>query len=165
VNVITPPDIRSNEFLSSIILFLAGPIQGTSDWQSYVCDSLRELIPKLYVTIANPRKEYKPGEFVYERQVDWETYFLRHADTILFWLAKEEQHDPNRAYAQTSRFELAEWLVKAKLDKSDKKIIVGIEDGFSGKRYISRRIQQEFQVPIYNDLDSCIWAYVNGFML
>lgn len=167
MKVIIPPEANQDFFHQ--LLFLAGPIAGAPNWQELVIqklkqfentgDSFRGFSKEL--AIANPRKEYPKGEFVFERQVDWESFHLKKASTILFWLPKEETHIPDRAYAQTSRFELAEWLTKKKYYEKykDKQIIVGIEDGFPGKDYIMRRLQTEFQIPVYHDLDSCLWAF------
>lgn len=93
--------------------------------------------------IASPRRKIDE-EFVYEEQVDWETFHLRRAavnGVIMFWLARELDHHPDRAYAQTSRFELAEWKLRHERDKVE--LVVGIEEGFSGARYIRRRISQD----------------------
>lgn len=76
--------------------------------------------------------------------MDWETFHLRRAavnGVIMFWLARELDHHPDRAYAQTSRFELAEWKLRHERDKVE--LVVGIEEGFSGARYIRRRISQD----------------------
>jgi len=81
---------------------------------------------------------------MYNEQVDWETFHLRKAGEngcILFWLAKETVHDCSRAYAQTSRFELAEWKMRHELLKAN--LVVGIEEGFTGARYIKRRLMQD----------------------
>jgi hypothetical protein len=134
------------------MIFLAGPIQGTGDWQA----EARKLIHvrKPEVIVASPRRTYLPGEFDYGKQVDWETYHLRRTaenGVILFWLAQEEEHVPARAYAQTSRFELAEWKMRHERDGT--KIVVGIAKGFSGERYIRRRFSQDCpNVPILDAL-------------
>ncbi len=128
------------------IIFLAGPIQGTFDWQSIAASYLSKKILSGY--IASPRRSIKfQGEFktdMYNKQVDWETHHLRHAGSygvILFWLAKESEHDCKRAYAQTTRFELAEWKVLHKYNNA--KIVIGIEEGFTGAKYIRRRFNQD----------------------
>lgn len=134
-----PPEIIE---LQGPTIFLAGPIQGALDWQTSATKIIQELSPK--ANIANPRREYLDGEFVYEKQVDWETHFLNIAaktGVILFWLAKEHSHNPERAYAQTTRFELAEWKVKHERDGV--KLAIGIEPGFSNERYIRRRFGQD----------------------
>lgn len=137
--ILTPPEYKE---LSGPSIFLAGPIQGTSDWQAEAIKIISLLNDK--VAIFNPHRDYLDNEFVYEKQVDWETHYLRMAGNngvILFWLAKEHTHDPERAYAQTSRFELAEWKMRHERDGA--KLVVGIEDGFSGARYIKRRLSQD----------------------
>jgi hypothetical protein len=134
------------------LVFLAGPIQGAPDWQTQAMALLRDLAPELH--IASPRREYAPGEYSAERQVDWETHYLRRAASngvILFWLAREVEHSCDRAYAQTTRFELAEWKVRHERDQAS--VVVGIEPGFSGARYIRRRLFQDCPgVPIRESL-------------
>jgi len=60
---------------------------------------------------------------------------------ILFWLAKEETHNHERAFAQTSRFVLAEWKLRHERDGA--KLVIGIESGFTNERYIRRRFSQD----------------------
>ncbi len=130
------------------VIFLAGPIQGARDWQAEASTIIHVSRPE--VIIASPRRDYLPGEFDYGMQVDWETHHLRRAaqnGVILFWLAREEEHVPARAYAQTSRFELGEW--KLRHERDGVKIVIGIEQGFSGEKYIRRRCAQDCpEVPI-----------------
>lgn len=138
------------------LVFLAGPIQGAPDWQAIAADTLRAIAPDLH--IASPRREYLPGTFDYAAQVDWETHHLRRATAdgvILFWLNREERHRCDRAYAQTTRFELAEWKVRHERDGV--KLVVGIDDGFTGAKYIRRRLELDCPgVPVCDTLeDTC----------
>ncbi len=146
----SPPDILEIE---GSLIFLAGPIQGAKDWQKEAVKIIHGLDPS--INIASPKRDYLDGEFVYEKQVDWETHNLRKAaqnGVILFWLAKEDKHNCGRAYAQTSRFELAEWKIKHERDGV--KLVIGIEDGFTGARYIRRRFSQDCpDVAILNSLE------------
>lgn len=148
--VITPPHYP--EFAGPIV-FLAGPIQGAPDWQADAIHLLRGLAPGLH--IATPRRVYLPSEFVYDAQVDWESHHLRRAGAdgvILFWLAAEAVHNCGRAYAQTTRFELAEWKVRHERDGA--KLVVGIDPPFTGARYLRRRLAQDCpRVPIAETLD------------
>lgn len=151
--VLTAPEYQE---LSGPVVFLAGPIQGAPDWQAEAITRFGELAPSLHV--ASPRREYLPGEFVYEAQVDWETHYLRRAaedGVILFWLAAETDHHPERAYAQTTRGELFEWKVRAERDGV--LLVVGIEEGFSGAKYVRHRFRQDCpEVPILSSLeDTC----------
>ena len=150
MKVIYPPE---NYDSGKKIIFLAGPIQGSRDWQKDAIDIISK--SKVDVDIANPRREYLNDEFVYEAQVDWETKFLNKAGengVILFWLAKEEKHYCERPHAQTTRFELAEWKVKHQL--LGRNIVLGIEEGFTNKRYITRRFTQDCpSIKICNTLE------------
>lgn len=152
VKVITPPDYPR---IRGPVVFLAGPIQGVTPWQEDAILLLRESKHKL--TIANPRRSDETWQFQFDIQVDWETHYLDRAHregVILFWLAKETAHSCERAYAQTTRFELGEWLAKYLAKKY--KIVLGIEDGFTGARYIRRRLATDRKlkgIPVFDNLD------------
>ncbi len=134
-----PPEIVDVE---GPLIFLAGPIQGAPEWQNDAVSIIRSLDSS--IVVASPRKNYPEGTFLYENQVDWETHFLRKAGengVVSFWLATQTSETPGRAYAQTSRFELAEWKMKHEYEGS--KITIGIEQGFGNARYIKRRLSQD----------------------
>lgn len=140
VKVIIPIGKAPN---NNIIIFLAGPIQGAENWQDKAIDILRNEITDC--VIANPRREYIDDEFEYNKQVEWETEYLNKAaknGVIMFWLAKEMTHFCNRAYAQTTRFELAEWKTKYHYNKKIN-LVIGIEDGFTNERYIRKRMKED----------------------
>jgi nucleoside 2-deoxyribosyltransferase-like protein len=148
--VLIPPEQRE---LTGPVVFLAGPIQGTADWQSRAIERLGTLAPSLHV--ASPRRDRLSEDFDYVEQYDWETMHLRRAaqdGVVMFWLAKETTHHPERAYAQTTRAELFEWKVRHERDGS--RLIIGIEEGFSGARYIRHRFAQDCpDVPILDSLE------------
>lgn len=152
-----PPQIQ---LVEGPLLFLAGPIQGTWNWQERAIALLQSAAPDLH--LACPRWDYSPGTFVYEKQVDWETHHLRRAaqdGAILFWLARETNHTCDRAYAQTTRFELAEWKVRH--EREGVKLIIGIEEGFTGARYIRRRLQQDCpEIPLVTSLEAACQAAI-----
>ena len=136
---LTPPEIVETY---SPVIFLAGPIQGAPNWQPEAASFIHDIDPEIIV--ASPRKNYPEGTFVYEKQVDWETHFLRTAGrtgVIAFWLAAQVEETPGRAYAQTTRFELAEWKMRHEYEGT--KLTVGIEEGFGNERYIRRRLAQD----------------------
>ncbi len=157
--LLQPPesvDLDANEK----VIFLAGPIQGAPDWQTQAIEIIHGL--DTGIVIASPRKEYAPGEFVYEKQVDWETKYLNRAaqnGCVLFWLAARAEDTPGRAYGQTSRFELGEWKAKNESDASIQ-LVVGAEPDFGNVRYISRRFKQDLpETPIYDTLEAtCLSA-------
>jgi hypothetical protein len=128
-------------------VFLAGPIQGAPDWQAEAIERLSDV--SINPVIANPRSPTWHGN--YYGQVDWETAHLARAakkGVILFWLANpdpEAHQPPGRAYAQTSRFELGEWLARAShMPMHPVNLVVGIEPGFTNERYIRHRIDGLF---------------------
>jgi hypothetical protein len=154
--VLLPPNIVP---IHGPLVFLAGPIQGAPDWQAHALRWFAEYAPG--IDVASPRCQYPPGEFDYAAQVNWETHHLRRAaesGVILFWLAREVVSVPGRSYAQTTRFELAEWKVRHERDRV--RLVIGIEDGFSGARYIRHRFGQDCpQVPLVSSLpEACASA-------
>ena len=140
VKVIMPTDkITSN----NIVVFLAGPIQGARNWQEEAIGILKREMKDC--VIANPRRRYIDGEFNYDKQVEWETEYLNKAaknGIIMFWLEKETIHFCERAYAQTTRFELAEWKTKHEYNR-DINLVIGIEEGFTNEKYIRKRISED----------------------
>lgn len=156
--------IRPLEQTNGPTIFLAGPIQSAPDWHSDAVDYLTELYEKLEGTvefdIASPKMLDKPEEFYYDKQVAWESHYLKNSadkGVILFWLANPipEELDPTRSYAQTTRFELSEWFGKSCYDESIK-IVVGIEPGFHGERYIKQRLRDDSGIWFFDNLkDTC----------
>lgn len=155
--VLRPPEIididGDSEFiLDTQMVFLGGPIQGAPDWQQDAIEIFGKSTEDL--VIASPRKDYAPGEFVYEKQVDWETHHLRRAGRlgiVMFWLAQQSEETPGRSYAQTSRLELGE--MKIRHEARGEKLVIGIEEGFGNERYIRRRFGQDCpDVPILSSL-------------
>lgn len=137
--LLQPPEIIETD---GPVIFLAGPIQGAPDWQAEAAIAIHDIDPT--IVVASPRRDYPEGTFVYEKQVDWETHFLRKAGRIGvvgFWLAAQTEETPGRAYAQTTRFELAEWKMHHEYEGI--KLTVGIEEGFGNARYIRRRFAQD----------------------
>lgn len=156
--VITPPDHSKAD---GPVIFLAGPIQGAENWQAEAIRIIQGLNAE--TNIANPRRDDVDHTFVYNEQVDWETAWLRRAGkngVVMFWLAREFEHNHERAFAQTSRFELAEWKVRHERDGA--KLVIGIEDGFTNARYIRRRFSQDCpEVQILDSLDGTCQAAVS----
>ena len=63
----------------------------------------------------------------------------------------KEEHRCERAHAQTTRFELAEWKERHRTDGA--RLVVGLEHGFSGARSIRRRFRQDAPgVPLCDSL-------------
>lgn len=145
------PEIPPNE----PAIFLNGPIQGTSDWQEEAIKIIHWGNPQIW--IFNPRRDqpFATGDQKeYGLQVHWEIYFrdlISHKKTgiNLFWLAKERYHDSTRAYAQTTRVETGISVMERKY--SGAKIILGVEDGYTGARYLREVIKHYCPEVIVHD--------------
>ena len=143
MELITPTSPVKNCFNKKIV-FLAGPIKGAPDWQSQAVKDFADID----VYLANPRRE-NVVNFNLDMQVDWESKFLALADVIMFWIPAKESDVAGRDYAQTSRFELAEWMAKTHYNHTRIQVVVGIDDSFFGKSYIVKRLKTE-NVPVYS---------------
>ena len=69
---------------------------------------------------------------------------------LFFWLPKPIEIIKGRSYAQTTRFELGEWFARRK--ESEFNFFIGIEPGFDGERYITKKFNS-IGIDVYNDLD------------
>lgn len=143
MELITPVS-PERDYSNKKIIFLAGPIKGAPDWQSQAVKDLADLD----VYVANPRRE-NVMNFNLDLQVNWESRFLALADVIMFWIPKKETDVAGRDYAQTSRFELAEWMAKTHYNQTCKQVVIGIDDAFFGKSYIAKRLKAE-NVLVYS---------------
>lgn len=147
------------KYLRRPMVFLAGPIQCAPRWQDDAVSILHRFAPEIH--IANPRRDdasYGHGDFsaqLYAEQVDWETWHLRRSARnggIIFYLTSELEHRCDRAYAQTTRFEIGEWKERCMRDGT--LLVIGIENGFTGAKYIRRRFAQDCpRVPVCESLE------------
>lgn len=156
--LITPPDYPDQYPARGPIVFLAGPIQGALDWQKDVIRIIHGYDPGIW--IANPRRQERSrGDFStdkYRAQVLWEHHYLTCAGRFgvtLFWLANESEHDCERAYAQTTRFELGEAMAYHRAYNT--KMVVGIDTAFTGAKYVRLTFREKApEVPILESLGS-----------
>lgn len=156
--VITAPEMDLVDRLEGPLIYLAGPIQGTSHWQAEAIAILDELAPDVHV--ASPRATRFAGGV--ERHLAWEQRFMARAakgGAILFWCAKETSHRCDRSYAAQMRFDLGEWTVKSSLGLA--RLVVGIERGFTGGPYLQRRYALNYpHVPVCRSLRQACAAAV-----
>lgn len=149
----TYDDVATFEESEDIVVFMAGPIQGTNSkkmWQEEFVENiqkeLKDVKTNKNIIFCSPRRLEKPDKdkFVYEEQVEWESYYLEKSakqGIIVFWLAKEEEKIEGRSFAQTTRWELSEWWTKSLQENI--KIIVGADKEFEGQRYITYKFKQK----------------------
>lgn len=120
-------------------VFLAGPIQGVHDWQR---NDIPDLGPD--ITLVCPRALVRPESW--ESQVNWETEALRISDFVLFWVPPEEEHVEGRDYAQTTKIELIENLVRGK------NIVAGIHPSIHTRRYLAYKYKSYTGREIHDNL-------------
>lgn len=158
--IIPPHPIRHPE---NPVVFLAGPVQGTDNWQAEAADIL--LQSPVNMSIISPRGNqelYNAPSAWLERgeQNPWEKHHLRLArDTgvLAMWMAEQTYETPGRAYAQTSRIEfgrIAGWLDY----KSDIKFVFGISPRYQGGNatYL-QEVCAEHNISVQHDLgDWCL---------
>jgi hypothetical protein len=138
-NIFTSPE--KGEFDGPAI-FLAGPIQGAPDWQ---VEAVALLVGEPDLAVFNPRRR----EFIVEgpdkaAQWDWEHAHLDRAGKrgcIMFWLCREANHDCRRAYAQCTRFELGEAMMRHVRDGV--RVVVGIDEGFTNGGYLRHTLAKK----------------------
>jgi hypothetical protein len=150
-----PPEIMSFDGPS---IFLAGPIQGSPNWQDDAEIIFEDLLKNGSIAhIFNPRAEnLDHGK---NEQMRWEKLNLKHArkyGAILFWFAAQdlsiEDYPEGRAYAQTSRIEFGRamgWKDYAHLIS----LGVGIDPNYRGGNidYI-KDCAEEHNIPVKDNL-------------
>lgn len=163
IKYITAPnwvDIEENE----IVVFLAGPIQGSSNWH----DEALDMFMKKYkgnITICSPKRKIGMEKTIdgYKEQVLWETKHLHRAaekGAIIFWFAneKEQIYDSGgkiRSYGKTSRTEYGVWKTMHDIYKCN--VILGLDTDWQKEKYFRTCIEQDnSNIPICNSLDKTI---------
>jgi len=172
IKVLRAPDydITSTfEGNEDITIFLAGPIQGSTEWHEEFIEKIQKELKDIKINkniiICSPKRLKKDDNFIYDEQVNWESYYLDKASKtgiIVFWLAKEKEKISGRSYAQTSRFEIGEWWSKGQNIK-DFKIIVGANKDFEGLKYIVKKFTDAYpKFKLNSTIDNMITDIVKN---
>ena len=150
----TMPNIGGPKWQNEQMIFLAGPIKGAPDWHKDAVEIIGELDGEVH--LASPKPLTVPeGAFtedMYVAQIGWEHHWLNYCaryGVIMFWLANEEKQYCDRAYGQTSRFELGWKVMKAELLGA--RVVVGFDDAFTNARYLRPTISREMPSVILCD--------------
>lgn len=151
--------IPPREGASDATIFLAGPVQGTHDWQREAATQLLDALPQPNVDIVSPRglKELyaKPSPWLdTEQQTPWEKRHLlraREQGCLAMWMAAQEFETPGRVFAQTSRIELgriAGWIDY----NPDVRFVFGIDPHYmGGNRTYFEQLLAEFSLPVHDN--------------
>lgn len=162
------PKTHINIPKSTPIFFLAGPVRGGDDWQYKAVQLLEEKMGKREFYVAIPyyvailpethpllNIKAKGDETFFERQLNWERYYLDLASKqgcIIFWLPEESKTNPRIGggpYATDTRGELGEWRGML-MNNKELRVVVGGEVGFEGFDVLSRNfklgVDQDFVI-------------------
>lgn len=110
-------------------VFLGGGITNCPDWQSYVCERLKD--KNLYV--FNPRRsDFDINDSSASHiQIAWERKYLHEADIITFWFCKD-------TIQPIVLFELGKYGFNDR-----HKIIIGIEEGYDREMDVITQVKLE----------------------
>lgn len=132
-------------------VFLAGPMNGAPSWQAQV-PKVAAKVGLDNVTFLNPRKT---DRFVtHSTQLNWETFGLRMADVILFWIPPQARKmKPHRVYAITTRMEFAENCARGH------KIIFGLDpevEELTGISHLKHLAKYYGIKKVHSTLEDCL---------
>lgn len=151
------------------LVFLAGPIQGSPDWQTPTAESLTRW--SINAHTASPRRPEESNDvFSYAEQVEWELRHLRRARSlgvICFWFAAQDHsltYEQGRSYAQTTRIEIGR--IFGWYDEKPFPAVIGFDpeytpNGGGSERYV-RWSAEELGIPVYNSLEDVVDATVSA---
>ena len=152
--LITPPThLAPHQFAQRYPVFLAGPVQGTHDWQAEFGDYLAAASDAILPMSPRGSDEvYAAPDFSVIEQIRWEKRHIRIARDmghLSVWFAPEEYPIPGRAFAQTSRIELGRFVGWRDLDRSIR-LSVGIDpDYHGGNRAYIEELCAELGIPCH----------------
>lgn len=156
------------------IIFLAGPIRGSSEWQFEAIKFLKQRRVDAHIT--SPRRPHIPTEvearrldipwrfYSSEEQSDWEVDTIMHAYTcgvVMFWFQKEQEHNCDHCHAQTTRVE-AGIIIGHAMTTPTNNLVVGIEDEFDGAPYLRHTFRKRAGVTrIHRTLQATLEATID----
>jgi hypothetical protein len=153
------------------IIFLAGPIQGTSNWRQSAIETISSLSESLLIVSPSGRLTFNqdyikiiPSQNDFKHQREWENCYLdqaSHRGSILFWFPGETEHSCQKSYGAMTRVEIGEWITEYKYNPSIN-LIIGTDGKFSEFKTIRRDIDQKMpETIIYETLEETCRAAVN----
>lgn len=153
------------------IIFLAGPIQGTSNWRQPAIEIIASKSESFLIASPSGRLTFNPNYIKiippqkdFDHQRDWENYYLDKASvngTILFWFPGETEHNCQKSYGAMTRVEIGEWIIERKYNPSIN-IIIGTNGKFSEFKTIRHDIEQKIpEIKIYETLEETCQAAIN----
>lgn len=146
------------------IIFLAGPIAGTSGWHDEAIAYIGRRAPDLYIACPNERVQEATfamkGEEGFERNLGWEKHHYKYAlkkGCMMFWLPTQSRViKSDKRFARDTQKELG--FVLGKLDDNlDPRFILGGSEKHDGYDVTIRDFREYIpETPYYLNLeDTC----------
>lgn len=141
-------------------IFLAGPVQGTIDWQAKAAESIISSSSHP-MSVISPRGSVElyrhPSPWLDDgKQTPWEKRHLllaRDKGILAMWMAAQSFETPGRAFAQTSRIEfgrIAGWMDY----NPEVQFVFGIDPQYQGgNATYFREVCDELAIPVQTTLD------------
>ena len=131
-------------------IFLAGPTHRDRDsdisrsWRTEAINLFS--IARFNGTLYIPEFDHngKSSDWMYSRQVDWESKALTSATVILFWIPRDKDNLPGF----TTNIEFGEWL-------NSNKIVVGFPKEAYAVKYIEERCSRS-KIQVFHTLQECV---------
>ncbi len=157
----------------SPIFFLAGPVRGGGDWQQQMARILSNVVPNCVIAIpcrwddthVLSRYFLRGTRLSFERQLNWERYYLKEAGLnaklgcVIFWLPPESTQNPHpgpEPYSMDTRGELGEWRMRIKFQNA--RVVIGCPDpdAYHGFSQIHRNYSLELghDFPVHSTMEN-----------
>lgn len=158
---------NSNRKLKSSMIFLGGPILGSTNWH---LDAIKYMENRTEAHIASPRHSnvtsddcHQAGSLKenYSQQelIEWQRAHLLYSyaeGCVMFWFPKEQEGFRSHPYSQTFLFELGYLLGRGRYSTGT--IVIGIENGFPNAEYFRLNIPQLYPYIQHEDICSTLDA-------
>ncbi|MBU1039276.1 hypothetical protein KKC17_03600 [Patescibacteria group bacterium] len=141
------------------VVYLAGPVKHAPDWHSRAIKIIHDIDPE--VIIISPKKLVLSGFHMTEwyKECAWIKYHMDLTGgyakgVIMFWcppMECQERPNYNGSYAQSTRYEVGKWFTRLNENPQEwpGKVIMGMEHGFSGARYVDFDLKADYGVEIF----------------
>lgn len=149
--------------LDSPLFFLAGPIRGGGDWQSYMAEHIMSREPSAHIACPSRWDSthrlashfHQPFTQADNRQLVWERNYLAGAGLlpnvpgcVIFWLGLESVAHPHpgpEPYAMDTRRELGKFT--AFVEMMNVRMVIGGNRGFHGLDVILFELSEDLSKP------------------
>jgi hypothetical protein len=175
--IITPNkrvNLKSHRHQNAPLFFLGGPILGGGDWQAEMCRIIDAKLKRDWIAVVPCRwsTDHSLHEHIAEvpdafnRQLDYEVHYLelagviRGKSAILFWVEREDVHNPRKdgkQYARDTLGEINRWSGRF-IENPSLRFVIGVDPGYAdqeGMDIIKRNLEigTRGKFPFYKSME------------